>query len=68
MAPATLYHNPFTPSLPMMLPSKPPSFLRRRSYTINGHTFHTVPVEKGSFVMGDDESEYGDEKPAHTVT
>jgi formylglycine-generating enzyme required for sulfatase activity len=46
----------------------PPSFLLRRTYTINGHTFHTVLVEKGSFVMGDDESEYGDEKPAHTVT
>jgi formylglycine-generating enzyme required for sulfatase activity len=46
----------------------PPSFLRRRTYTVNGHTFHTVPVEKGSFGMGDDESEYGDEKPAHTVT
>ena len=52
----------------MMLPSKPPSFLQRRAYTINGHTFHTVLVEKGSFGMGDDESSNADEKPAHTVT
>ena len=46
----------------------PPSFLQRRTYTVNGHTFHTVLVEKGSFGMGDDRSSYDDEKPAHAVT
>ncbi|MEY4107092.1 MAG: hypothetical protein RL181_1434 [Bacteroidota bacterium] len=54
----------------MMLPSKPPSFLQRRAYTVNGHTFHTVLVEKGSFGMGDEEYDgyYYKPVPAHTVT
>jgi formylglycine-generating enzyme required for sulfatase activity len=52
----------------MTFPAPPPSFLQRRAYTVNGHTFHTVLVEKGSFGMGDEESSYDDEKPAHTVT
>jgi formylglycine-generating enzyme required for sulfatase activity len=54
----------------MTFPPPLPSFLLRRTYIINGHTFHTVLVEKGSFGMGDDE--YGGyilkPVPAHTVT
>ncbi len=37
------------------------------SYTANGHTFHLVKVQKGGFMMGDDQSEYSYEKPAHRV-
>ena len=54
----------------MTFPPHPPSFLQRRAYTVNGHTFHTVLVEKGSFGMGDDEYDgyYLKSVPAHTVT
>lgn len=37
-------------------------------YEVNGVSFEMITVEKGSFRMGDDKSEYDDEKPAHTVT
>ncbi len=45
-----------------------PSFIKRHTYRVNGHEFHTVLVEKGTFVMGDDQSRYEYEKPAHEVT
>ncbi len=52
----------------MTFQPKPPYFIQRRAYHINGHTFYTVLVEKGTFMMGDDESPHSDEKPAHPVT
>jgi len=53
----------------MTFPPHSPSFLQRRAYTVNGQTFHTVLVEKGSFGMGDDRSEDYLHKPVpvHTV-
>jgi sulfatase modifying factor 1 len=45
-----------------------PSCIRRQSYKVHGHTFHTILVEKGTFTMGSDNSEYNFEKPAHQVT
>jgi hypothetical protein len=47
----------------MTFPPSPPSFRLRRTYTVNGHTFHTVLVEKGSFGRGDDESGFARENP-----
>jgi sulfatase modifying factor 1 len=46
-----------------------PPFLQKRlrQYEVNGCVFYTVVVEKGRFWMGDDDSEYDDEKPAHPV-
>jgi len=45
-----------------------PTLKRRlRTYTANGYSFQMVPVEKGRFWMGDNTSEYDDEKPAHWV-
>lgn len=38
-----------------------------RTYTANDHTFQMVRVQKGRFRMGDDDSKYDDEKPAHWV-
>jgi formylglycine-generating enzyme len=40
---------------------------RLREYTANGCTFQMVQVQKGRFWMGDDNSGYTDEKPAHWV-
>jgi formylglycine-generating enzyme required for sulfatase activity len=45
-----------------------PSCIRRQSYKVHGHTFHTILVEKGTFTMGSDNSKYYDENPAHQVT
>ncbi|MEN0005605.1 MAG: formylglycine-generating enzyme family protein, partial [Bacteroidota bacterium] len=44
--------------------------LKRRlcTYTANGYSFQMVPIPKGRFWMGDDNSEYDDEKPAHWVS
>ena len=44
------------------------SHLQSTIYQANGFPFEMIPIEKGSFIMGDDESQYGDEKPAHPVT
>ena len=46
-----------------------PPFLQKRlrRYEVKGCVFYTVVVEKGRFWMGDDDSEYDDEKPAHPV-
>ena len=46
-----------------------PPFLQKRlrRYEVNGCVFYTVVVEGGRFLMGDDGSEYGAEKPAHEV-
>jgi len=40
---------------------------RLRTYTANGYSFQMVQVEKGRFLMGNDDSGYDDEKPAHWV-
>jgi len=34
---------------------------------VNGYPLEMVFVEGGSFMMGNDDSEYDDEKPAHEV-
>ncbi|MEL7249395.1 MAG: formylglycine-generating enzyme family protein [Bacteroidota bacterium] len=44
-----------------------PHCIRTHTYNVNGVSFKMVEVEKGRFWMGDDESDYDDEKPGHWV-